>query len=81
MSTITIQVSNSKAMKLIQDLADLNIIQIVKEVASVQPEPKTSLPLWQKQLLDERIKNLSEDKKTALDFDEAVREISTELGL
>jgi hypothetical protein len=81
MSTITIQVSDSKAMKLIQDLADLNIIQIVKEVTSVQKEAKTSLPLWQKQLLDERIKNLSEDKKTAIDFDEAIREVSTELGL
>ena len=83
MPTITIRVSDNKAMKLIQNLADLNIISIVKEVAVLKKEDKgtSAIPLWQKQLLDKRIKNLPEDKKTAIDFDEAVRSISAELGL
>ena len=86
MAVITIQVNDNKALKLIQDLADLNIIQIVKDAATVKkkntlaPESHT-IPVWQKKILDQRIANLEEDKKEALDFDDALKSISSELGI
>jgi hypothetical protein len=86
MAIITIQVTDNKALKLIQDLADLNIIQIVKDATIVKKKDtlaseSNAIPQWQKKILDQRIANLEEDKKEALDFDDALKSISSELGL
>jgi hypothetical protein len=86
MAVITIQVNDNKALKLIQDLADLNIIQIVEDAATVKKKNTTAsesntMPVWQKKILDQRSANLEEDKKEALDFDDALKSISSELGI
>jgi hypothetical protein len=86
MAIITIQVNDNKALKLIQDLADLNVIQIVKDATAIKKKnvstsETNTVPLWQKKILDQRLASLEEDKKEALDFDDTLRSISSELGL
>ena len=58
MTTLTIEITNEKALKLLQDLEDLNIIRVIKnqtKLSSLRSKIKTKMS---NEAIDKQINNL-----------------------
>lgn len=66
MQTITVELLNSKAIHLLQDLELLNIIRLPKE--------DINIPDWHKSIINERIADYNENPDDVKDFDKLLDE-------